>query len=116
MDETIQPLTEEGTITGSSLLGTSSMPGTPAAPMRFYVRIFYFIFPLPILRQRVLDTQDPNDPTTFPPGVQVLRPAVTPQGGLLPQPSQNGTGGNTLPTGTNMKTSRPQGYHGLPAV
>jgi hypothetical protein len=40
VDETKQPLTEEGTITGSSLPGTSSMPGSPGAPMRFYVRVF----------------------------------------------------------------------------
>ena len=36
----IKPLTEEGTYTGSSLPGTSSMPGTPGAPMRLYVRVF----------------------------------------------------------------------------
>lgn len=35
----IKPLTEEGTNTGSSLPGTSSMPGTPGAPMRLYVRV-----------------------------------------------------------------------------
>ena len=33
MDEINQPLTEEGTNTGSSL------PGTPGAPMRLYVRV-----------------------------------------------------------------------------
>ncbi|KAI0275677.1 hypothetical protein BGY98DRAFT_44273 [Russula aff. rugulosa BPL654] len=79
IDETKQPLTEEGINTVSSLPGTSSMPGTPGAPMRLY---------------------DPNDPTTFPGALQ-------PPAG--PVPSQNGTG-NT------MQTSRPQGYHGLPAV
>ncbi len=40
VDELKQPLTEEGTNTGSSLPGTSSMPGTPGAPMRLYVRVF----------------------------------------------------------------------------
>jgi hypothetical protein len=41
VDEIKQPLTEEGTNTGSSLLlGTSSMSGTPGAPMRLYVRVF----------------------------------------------------------------------------
>ena len=40
MDEIRQPLTEEGTNTGLSLPGTSSMPGTPGAPMRLYVRVF----------------------------------------------------------------------------
>jgi hypothetical protein len=40
IDETKQPLTEEGINTVSSLPGTSSMPGTPGAPMRLYVRAF----------------------------------------------------------------------------
>jgi hypothetical protein len=44
VDETKQPLTEEGANTGSSLPGTSSMPGTPGAPMRLYVRVFFFSF------------------------------------------------------------------------
>ncbi len=39
MDEIQQPLTEEATITGSSL-PTSSTHGTPGAPMRLYVRVF----------------------------------------------------------------------------
>ena len=43
MDEIKQPLTDEGTNTGSSLPGTSSMPGTPGAPMRLYVRVFIFV-------------------------------------------------------------------------
>ena len=38
MDEIKQPLTEGETNTGSSLPGTSSMPGTPGAPMKLYVR------------------------------------------------------------------------------
>jgi hypothetical protein len=37
VDEIKQPLTEVGTITGSTLPGTS--PGSPAPPMRFYVRV-----------------------------------------------------------------------------
>jgi hypothetical protein len=108
IDETKQPLTEEGINTVSSLPGTSSMPGTPGAPMRLYVRAFIPDSPpctlcahhacfLPFF---FFDTQDPNDPTTFPGALQ-------PPAG--PVPSQNGTG-NT------MQTSRPQGYHGLPAV
>lgn len=50
VDETKQPLTEEGTNTGSSLPGTSSTPGSPGAPMRFYVRVFS---PNPSLRTPV---------------------------------------------------------------
>ena len=112
MDETKQPLTEEGTTSGSPPPGTS-MPGTPGAPMRFYVRVFMPDFPP---RSCVfitcafllffIDAQDPNDPTTFP---GPLQSPLAPQGTV---PSHSGTG-TSLPT---MQTSRPQGYHGLPVV
>lgn len=65
-DEIQQPLTEEGMNAGSSLPGTSSMPGTPGAPMRLY---------------------DPNDPTTFPVYQGALQSPATAQ-----VPSHNGTG------------------------
>ncbi|KAN0119096.1 hypothetical protein V8E52_004543 [Russula decolorans] len=89
VDEIKQPLTEEGTNTGSSLLlGTSSMSGTPGAPMRLY---------------------DPNDPTTFPGYQGALQSPATAQGLV---PTHNGTR-NSLAT---TQASRPQGYHSLPAV
>jgi hypothetical protein len=123
MDEIQQPLTMDDGYT-SSIPGTigSSMPGTPLSPMRIYVRVscplavalLCVLIPcgfLPILF--FFDTQNPNDPSTFPgyqgPEYQGVpqTPATPPQG---PVPSANGTG-NSLAT---MQTA--QGYHGLPTV
>jgi hypothetical protein len=127
MDEIQQPLTmDDGFTMASSIPGTigSSMPGTPVSPMRIYVRVSCPItsrVSVCAYRLRFLthsfffDTQDPNDPSTFPgyqtPEYQAVpqAPATPPQG---PVPSLNGTG-NSLAT---MQTSRPQGYHGLPTV
>ena len=119
MDEVQQPLTMDDGYTASSIPGTigSSMPGTPLAPMRIYVRASCPIIHRASMcahRMRFL-TQNPDDPSTFPvyqgPGYQGVpqTPATPPQG---PVPSLNGTG-NYLAT---MQTSRPQGYHGLPTV
>ena len=134
MDEIQQPLTMDDSYTASSIPGTigSSIPGTPGAPMRIYVRVSYSVtrcasscahriqLPYPF------DTQDPNDPATYP-GYQGVpqTPISPPQGSFYqgspqtpnspPQgaaPSFNGAG-NSLAT---MQTSRPQGYHGLPTV
>jgi hypothetical protein len=50
-DDIIKPLTVEGTNTGSSLPATSSLPGTPGASMRLYVRD---CVPIPFARLCVL--------------------------------------------------------------
>ena len=130
MDEVQQPLRMDDGYASSSIpgtIGTSSIPGTigissmsPLAPMRIYVR-----FSCPISRRASVcssharscpffffffDTQDPNDPTTFPGYQEVPQsPATPPQGAV---PSLSGTG-NSLAT---MQTSRVQGYNGLPTV
>ena len=105
MDETKQLLKKGGANMGLSLHVTSLAPWTPGDPMTLYVRIF---IPDPPPRSSVLitctiflffDTQDPNDPTTYP----------AYQGDLQ---SHNGTRSNLA----NMQTSRPEGhgYHGFP--
>lgn len=120
MDEIQQPLTMDDGYPASSISGTigSSMPGTPVAPMRFYVRVSCQVTRRASMcahRMRFLihsfffDAQNPNDPSTFPGYQGVPQTPATPQG---PVPSLNGTG-NSLAT---MQTSQPQGYHGLPTV
>ena len=136
MDEIQQPLRMDDGYAGYAssstpgTIGTPSIPGTigtssmpPLAPMRIYVRVS-----CPIIRRSSMcadrmfvlaqsfffffffDTQDPNDPTTFPGYQEVPQsPATPPQGAV---PSLSGTG-NSLAT---MQTSRAQGYNGLPTV
>jgi hypothetical protein len=89
--------------------------GTSGAPMRLYVRAF---IPNPPPRSCMcsshvlscvffFDTQDPNDPTTFPVYQGALQSLATAQG---PVPSHTVTGS----TPANMQTSQPQGYQGIP--
>jgi len=89
MDEIQRPLNIDDGYAGSSTpgtIGTSSLPVSPAGPMRFY---------------------DSNDPSTFPAYQGVPQTPITPpQGDAL-------SSGNSLAT---MQTSQVQGYHGLPIV
>lgn len=110
MDEFQQPLSDDGT-TGTYV--QPSTPGTPAAPMKLYVRVFRaFRLDLCINFFFLLShAQDPNDPTTFPgyqptgPGSDVTTPSWSPY--------NTGAG-----TGSTVPTSAPgtSGYHGLPTV
>jgi hypothetical protein len=121
MDEIQRPLTMHDGYTTSSIPVTvgSSMPGTPATPMRD-VRVSHPISRRAHIcahRMRFLahsffffDTQDPNYPSTLPGYQGVPQTPITPPQGAIP--SHNETG-NSLAT---MQTSLPQGYHGLPIV
>jgi hypothetical protein len=136
MDEVQQPLTMDDRYTTSSFPGTigSSIPGTPGATMRIYVSVSCRCASMCRVRSSYpFDTQDPNDPSTFPGYQGIPQTPASPQGTVpsfngyqgVPEtptspplgivPSFNGTNGtgNSLAT---MQTSRPQGYHGLPTV
>ncbi|KAI0246197.1 hypothetical protein BJV78DRAFT_1286662 [Lactifluus subvellereus] len=86
VDGAPQPLRLRPPGSDDGTYGPSSMPGTPATPMKFY---------------------DPNDPTTFP-GFQGAGQVHT-EVPVVPY------SGNTPPV-ANMQISRPQGYHGFPTV
>lgn len=104
--------------------GTSYVPGTPVASMKFYVRSLHPARLVSLCTH--ISLQDPSDPTTYP-GYQSVPttpdahvPAV-PYDGSLSGNTLNGNtfnanplGGNTI---ANMQTARPApGYHGLPTV
>ncbi len=79
--------------------------------MRLYVRVFVLYPPLRVCvcSPRVLccnlfDTQDPNDPTTFP-GYQGV-----------PEPQSLGTSPQGPDALVSLQTSQQPGYHGLPTV
>ena len=109
MDKFQRPLTDNGMHTASTLTGT------PAVPVKVYVRAFvshhpsrFCVFIL-CASLRFLFTQDPSDPATFPGYDGAPQSPDTPPGLV---PSQNRTANSQA----TMRTLGPQGYHGLPTV